>query len=383
MKSKYDLSQRQAVISRYKSGESISHIVEDTGIPRSTIYSWLKLAKTAEDDCKEPTLHNFHLLENKVKRLEGIIEILKTSECSPRDPLKVKLGALEKLHEQHTYSVHMICEALDVPRGTFYNHVLRGKREHTWYAERRNELKKVIREIYDHSHQIFGAEKITVTLKGQGYPISVKMVRELMQEMGLTSIRQGAKNTYVKEQRKLINHVNQQFNVTRPDEVWVSDVTYFRFDDKKFYICAVIDLFARKAIAYRIGKSNSTQLVKGTFRAAYESRKPTNPLTFHTDRGTNYRAKTFSAYLKSLGVTQSFSRARVPYDNSVMESFFSSLKREELYRTKYRSENEFRTAVDKYMTFYNEERPHATNQYKTPVQKEADFFSDHVGAGVD
>ena len=122
---------------------------------------------------------------------------------------------------------------------------------------------------------------------------------------------------------------------------------------------------------------------RALFRAAYENRKPTNPLTFHTDRGTNYRAKTFCAYLKSLGVTQSFSRARVPYDNSVMESFFSSLKREELYRTKYRSENEFRTAVDKYMTFYNEERPHATNQYKTPVQKEADFFSDHVGAGVD
>ena len=67
----------------------------------------------------------------------------------------------------------------------------------------------------------------------------------------------------------------------------------------------------------------------------------------------------------------------------MMESFFSNLKREELYRSKYRSENEFRAAVDKYMTFYNEERPHATNQYKTPVQKEADFFSDHVGAGVD
>lgn len=161
MKSKYDLSQKQAVISRYRAGESISRIIQDNGIPRSTIYNWLKLAKTAEDDCKEPILHNFRLLENKVKRLEAIIEILKTAECSPRDPLKVKLGALERLHEQHTYSVHMICEALDVPRGTFYNHVLRGKREHTWYAERRKELKEDIQEIYDHSHQIFGAEKIT------------------------------------------------------------------------------------------------------------------------------------------------------------------------------------------------------------------------------
>lgn len=313
--------------------------------------------------------------------MEGILEILKTVDCSPKDPLKVKLDALEKLHEQHTYSVHMICEALDVPRGTFYNHILRGKREHTWYVERRKELREVIQKIYDHSHQIFGADKITAALKEQGYCISSKMVRELMQEMGLTSIRQGAKSAYSKEQHKFTNHVNQQFDTTRPDEIWVSDVTYFRFNDKKFYICVILDLFARKVIAYKIGKSNSTQLVKSTFRAAYENRKPAQSLTFHTDRGTNYRAKAFCAYLKSLGVTQSFSRAHVPYDNSVMESFFSNLKREELYRTKYRSENEFRTAVDKYMAFYNDERPHATNQYKTPSQKEHDFLCTHAGIG--
>lgn len=165
--------------------------------------------------------------------------------------------------------------------------------------------------------------------------------------------------------------------------MWVNDITYFRFNDKKFYICAVIYLFARKVIAYRIGKSNSTQLVKSTFRAAYENRKPTGVLMFHTDRGMNYRAKTFCAYLKSLGVTQSFSKAHVPYGNSVMESFFSNLKRKELYRSKYRSENEFRTAVDKYITFYNEERPHATNQYRTPAQKEADFLRNRAGVGAD
>ena len=108
---------------------------------------------------------------------------------------------------------------------------------------------------------------------------------------------------------------------------------------------------------------------------AYHDRQPVEPLVFHTDRGSNYRSKTFCALLKSLGVTQSFSRAHIPYDNSVMESFFSNLKREELYRTKYRSEKEFRAAVDKYMIFYNEQRPHAKNGYKTPLKKELDFFN--------
>lgn len=106
-----------------------------------------------------------------------------------------------------------------------------------------------------------------------------------------------------------------------------------------------------------------------------QKRQPAEPLIFHTDRGSNYHSKTFCALLRSLGVTQSFSRAHIPYDNSVMESFFSNLKREELYRTKYRSENEFRTAVDKYMIFYNEQRLHAKNGYKTPSKKESDFFN--------
>lgn len=102
-------------------------------------------------------------------------------------------------------------------------------------------------------------------------------------------------------------------------------------------------------IAYKVGKVNSTQLVRSTFQMAYMERKPVLPLTFHTDRGSNYQSKTFRLLLRSFGVTQSFSRAHIPYDNSVMESFFSNLKREELYRTKYRSEGEFRTAVDRYI----------------------------------
>lgn len=84
--------------------------------------------------------------------------------------------------------------------------------------------------------------------------------------------------------------------------------------------------------------------------------------------------KEFLCYGERILFTQSFSKAYTPYDNSVMESFFSNLKREELYRSKYRSENELRAAVDKYMIFYNEQRPHATNQYKTPAQKESEFF---------
>ncbi len=372
MNNKYTESQKQSVIELFASGKTVSTIVASTGIPRSTIYSWIKASREKKNK-KELSLRNFHYLENKVKRLEGIIEILQKVNCRATDSLDIKLNALEELYGQ--YNVHMLCEALKVPRGTFYNHILRNKRDNTWYAKRREENRATIQRIYDDSNQIFGAEKITAVMKSEGHRISADMVRQLMRDMGLISIRQDAKDIYDKERRRYKNYLNQQFNATRPDEVWVSDVTYFRLNNHNYYICVVLDLYARRVIGYRISKVNSTHLVKSTFRMAYEDRKPILPLIFHTDRGGNYRSKTFCSYLRSLNVTQSFSRSHIPYDNSVIESFFSNLKREELYRTKYRSESEFRTAVDKYMIFYNEQRPHTKNGYKTPLKKELDYYN--------
>lgn len=108
-------------------------------------------------------------------------------------------------------------------------------------------------------------------------------------------------------------------------------------------------------------------------KSEYACRQPSPSLIFHTDRGANYCSKTLNDYIKSLGITRSFSRPYVPYDNSVVESFFASLKREELYRKKYRTENELYQAIDDYMEFYNTRRPHAKIQYKTPEQKEREY----------
>lgn len=364
MDQKYTESEKSIITTRYKNGESVSDLVAETGIPRSTIYAWIKEAADRDCNRKAVSLKNYHILENKVARLQGIIEIMKKGGCSISDPLEIKLPALEALQGQ--YSVHMLCEALNVPRGTYYNYILRNKRTHTWYAKRREELRLEIQRIYDDSHQIFGSAKICAVMKENGIRVSREMVSELMHDMGLVSIRQDSKDLYDKEQQRFKNYLNQQFTVTRPNEVRVSDVTRFRFNSKNYYICVILDLFSRMVVGYRVGKINSTQLVRSTFQMAYEECRPAEPLIFHTDRGPNYHSKTICRLLRSLGITQSFSRAHIPYDNSVMESFFSNLKREELYRTKYRSENEFRTAVDRYMIFYNEQRPHVKNGYKTP-----------------
>lgn len=189
----------------------------------------------------------------------------------------------------------------------------------------------------------------------------------------MVSIRQSAKKLYEDEGHKYKNYLNQEFGVNNPNEVWVSDVTYFKYGKNAYYICVIIDLFSRMVVGYKIGKTNSTQLVKSTFQIAYKVRQPDSSLIFHTDRSGNYSSKTMNDYMRSLHIAHSFSRAHVPYDNSVMESFFSSMKREELYRTKYRSESDFRNAVDRYIIFYNTKRPHKKLQYKTPEQKEEEY----------
>ena len=374
MNSKHTIEEKQNIITAYKGGKSVSLLVTETGIPRSTIYAWLAGERTKTHDSNPHfTLREYRSLENKVNRLKGIIDILQKAPCTATASLEDRLHALDDLHDQ--YSVHMLCDALCVPRGTFYNYLLRSKRGCAWYDKRREELRQKIQTIYDDSRQIYGAGKIAAILKEQGCRVSEHMVRKLMQDMGLNSIRQGAKKQYDKETKRYKNYLNQQFTATRPNEIWVSDVTYFRYKEKELYICVIIDLYARMVVGFRIGLKNSTQLVKSTFKLAYGQRQPQLPLLFHTDRGSNYRSNAFCAYLQLLGVTQSFSRAHIPYDNSVMESFFASMKREELYRTKYRAEQELRAAVAEYIKFYNETRPHAKNGYKTPLKKEQEYYA--------
>lgn len=375
MKKCYSSEEKASVIHRRELGESVISISKGTGISRSTIYQWLSKSQNDTSD-SDYSPAAFRKLENKISRLESKIEILTTAECRPGDDLKTKLYAIEKLHGQ--YSVHLLCETMNVDRGTFYNHIFRNKRDHTWYAKRKEELRTKVQKEFDDSNQIFGAAKITAVLKNKGEKVSEETVRKLMQDMGLVSIREGAKKDYDREMKKHKNYLNQQFDVSAPNEVWVSDVTCFRFKEKTYFICAILDLFARMVIGFSVGITNSTNLVKKAFLNAYESRRPSKQLTFHTDRGMVYQSYSFRKCLSEKGIIQSFSRAHIPYDNSVMESFFANLKREELYRRNYKSEHEFKESLNNYIVFYNEKRPHSKNHYKTPLDKEDEYHNNSM-----
>lgn len=363
--------EKAQLVVRYYNGESVSSICTQEGISRSTFYTWLQPYQTnATKSGGSISAAEFVKMKQK---LEQKIAILQTVNCTASAPLQQRLRELERLHGQ--YSVHVLCEALQVDRGTFYNHLLRNKKDESSYQFRRTELSELIREVYDESNQIYGAKKIKAVLAGRGVAVSDKMVAELMSEMNLYSIRTGAKKNYLRfntEQKK--DALKMNFTAQAPNEVWVSDVTYYKLNGKFRFICAIIDLYSRKVIAHRISKKHSTQLITTAFKAAYAQRHPAEGLIFHSDRGSQYTSHTFQKLLADCHVTQSFSPSGRPHHNAVMETFFASLKKEELYRMNYHSEDELKRRIEEYMEFYNNERLHAALNYKSPNAHERLFF---------
>lgn len=301
----------------------------------------------------------------------NIISILKSVHCTVHAPLKEKLHELELLYGQ--YDVHTLCAALDVSRGTFYNHILRNN---ACFEKRREEYRILIRSVFNDYRQVLGAEKTRKILVQLGYRVSTKYVSELMREMGLSSVRTTAKQHYLKAQQheKKKNVLQQQFQADKPNQIWVSDVTCFKLGNYYFYICVIIDLFSRKVVAYKISKKNSTQLITTTFKMAWAQRNPEIGLTFHSDRGAQYTSHRFQQLLRERSVVQSFSNSGKPHDNAVAEAFFASFKKEELYRRNYSSEADFRRGLADYITFYNCQRPHRTLHNLTPSQAEESFM---------
>ena len=358
---------------RLVKGTPVKELCRESNIPRSTLYRWSRDLENSNMTSEVPSPKNYEALQHQVKKLENIISVLKSAKCTVHAPLKEKLLELELLYDQ--YDVRTLCEALEVSRGTFYNHILRNKRGNTGFEKRRAEYRILIRDVFDEYRQVLGAEKIRTVLVQRGHQVSTEYVARLMKEMGLSSIRTTAKQDFLnlRESGKKRNVLRQQFSAARPNEVWVSDVTCFRLKDRNYYICIILDLFSRKVIAHKVSKKNSTQLITSTFKSAWEERNPEMELLFHSDRGAQYTSHRFQELLRSHAVVQSFSNSGKPHDNAVAESFFASLKKEELYRKDYASEPDFRRSISAYMEFYNMKRPHRTLKNRTPCQMEEDY----------
>lgn len=371
MPKQYKEEFKKQAVAYYEQCHSLCMVAEKYQVAASTVNRWVNEHKNLGNPEEPVTLSEFRTLKRKYERTLHLLEIIRLTGFLDEVDLQKKLCTLARLHAQtELYSVHELCEALNVARGTFYNHIFR-KADRSKYLQEQDQLMMQVQAIFDDSCQRYGAEKIRVVLAENGIKVGKRRVKNIMNELGLKSIREGAKSSYQWQQtHRKRNLLAREFTAKSMNEKWVSDITYFKVKNYAIYLCVIIDLFSRKVVGYRISRKSSTHLATATFRKAFADRGEPKGLMFHSDRGSQYISTAFQDLLIECGVKQSFSFTGRPHDNAVAETFFATFKREEAYRRNYTSENDFRKSVDEYIRFYNEKRPHATLAYKTPTRFE-------------
>ena len=167
------------------------------------------------------------------------------------------------------------------------------------------------------------------------------------------------------------NLLNRQFVANRPNQRWVTDITYIWTDEGWCYLAAILDLFSRRVVGWALDTTLSTSLPLRALDAAIKRRAPKPGLQHHSDRGCQYTSEDYRTALSDLGIQVSMSRKGNCWDNAVAESFFATLKTELVYRRSWGSRIQLRAAVFEYIeVFYNRQRLHSTLGFKTHDQVE-------------
>ena len=274
------------------------------------------------------------------------------------------------------FSIKDLCRVLRVGRSTYYKH-FNGK-ESPRTVENRTIMGFMLRLYGSHSKRI-GVHKTKHLLEREyGIRISIGRVYRLMKRMDLprpSTSKPKASKSKADDKGECLDRVNRNFSVDEPDRIWCSDFTYIWTDEGWAFLCVVIDLFSRKVVSWSLMKRHTCALVCEAFRKAFWRRGAPRGLTFHSDRGSEYSSSEFRRLLDSCSVVQSFSAPGCPYDNSVCESFFKYLKKEETDRYRYRTFEQLSVSILGYIDgYYNSRRLHSSIGYMTPNEKDASFY---------
>ena len=238
--------------------------------------------------------------------------------------------------------------------------------------QKKAQRKEKIQEIYDASKQNYGAPKITKELQKSGETISERTVGKYMHEMGIRAqwVKPWIHTTVDSDfSNKLHNILNEQFNPSRPNAVWCSDITYIWTHDGFVYLTSIMDLYSRKIIAWTLSDNMEVSCVIETINKAKARRNTDQPLILHSDRGSQYVSKAYRNATRKFQL--SYSHKGYPYDNACIESFHSLIKREWLNRFKIRNYDHAYSLVFEYIeAFYNTARIHSHCDYMSPDQYE-------------
>jgi putative transposase len=267
--------------------------------------------------------------------------------------------------------VAFLCRRYEVSRSGFYAWQARG-----CSRRRRNDeaLGAQIERIHRDSRRTYGSPRVHEQLQREGVRCSNKRVARLMRERGLRArvSRLYRRSTGVHQFFEKTGNLRLDQPVpTRTDQIWVGDLTYLRLGKHWRYLATVMDLFSRRIIGWTIARNRTTEVTLRALKRAIALRDPKPGLLFHSDRGIEYSAYGYQAFLRSCGIVPSMNRPRNCQDNAHMESFFHSLKAELVHQNRFTSDAQLNATLSGYIErFYNLKRIHSSLGYHSPVEFE-------------
>ncbi len=275
--------------------------------------------------------------------------------------------------EQHreAFRLTTLCRVLGVSRSGYYEWRDRPPCARALENER---LLGLIRRIHTDSRENYGERKTWEVLRAQGKSCGRHRVARLRRREGLIAKRvRRFRQAYAARNSEppALNLLGRNFTATRPNRVWVTDITFVPTRRGWLYVATMVDLFSRRVVGWAMSGRIDQQLVVDALHMAIKRRRPSPGLIVHSDQGQQYASSTYRAVLFCHDLVQSMSRKGNCLDNAVAESFFSTLKNELVHHVVFENRDEARAAIFDYMeVFYNRKRVHQTLGFRCPTDFE-------------
>lgn len=281
--------------------------------------------------------------------------------------------AFIKAHEDQ-FPIRTLCQVMSVNRSGYYAWRKQPQSPRKLHDAR---LLGLIKQSWLESGCVYGYRKIHKDLHVIGETCGKNRVARLMKQEGLRA-QVGYNKPRHHGGRVAIfaeNHLKQEFTVQKPNQAWVTDITYIRTFEGWLFLAVVIDLFSRQVVGWSMQPRMHVELVLNALLMAVWRRKPKDEVLIHSDQGSQYTSNDWQSFLKSHNLVCSMSRRGNCYDNAVAESFFQLLKRERIKRKTYKSRDEAKSDIFNYIEmFYNPIRRHGNNDNVSPAEFERQHF---------
>ena len=268
------------------------------------------------------------------------------------------------------YSISEMCRFFDVSRSGYYEYMSRMD-----VPSKDLPLAEKIKECQDKYGKTYGYRRVHIWLERQGIHHDPKTILRVMQKYNLLSVvRRKKYRNYGEYLHRYPNLLNRDFKAEKPNQKWVTDISYIKTKQGVLYLSVIRDLFDNSIVAYKTGTEQNINLVLSTIREAKKKEKVTAELQLHSDQGFQYTSHQYFKLTKSYNITPSMSRKGNPYDNALAENFFSILKTECIYRVNLQTYEEARLLINEYMYFYNNERIQLKTKL-TPLEKRSQYIA--------